>query len=579
MLMIVECPTCGKTGHVSDGLVGKRLRCKVCQTPFLAGHQPSGQVARTNRNASPKRTTIVQVVTRRSRFGHGLLISVPLVLIAVAVRVMIRAEDGGRAGNHPPAAKAQDLSKVADTVPEASPPARSSWPVEKAFLELSDVEKSCGDDYESVIVACKKFLNNYAPVPVEFEKRARLKMEEELPAKIDDRDYRRAADNARGKGSDGNSCDRWKQYLSRHPSGRHVDEARRKVEELLTWKVELVRTERAPRFSIDRENYFLPSEERRLLALVTVRFEAMSATAGTLDDRLKDGINYLSEDALDFLKGRGKIVNIYRQFQPDDRARLAKPARLFISNQVNLVSDDRFRCHPVWTSSPEPCAYGSTIKERASFHIGNPSGDPAVIRYIRARDYTVALVQPRKPVTLTLVFDIPAELGTGTLDFYDCEPITVTLPTERPNAEYLSDGKDGPKKLPGADGPLYEILGKPTVAILGVDLGDGRTPIKPDNPPRSRRFPTGQEEVFIGVKWKRRLNLSELDIVVSNDDGNVDVLRKGVMEQSNLATGEWTAYLKYTPQAGHFRDGPHQATLKVKGRSVALINWEVGGAS
>src|SRR5579859_6847881 len=39
---IVSCPNCGKTGTVPDQFLGKRIRCKVCASEFLAA-QGSGK--------------------------------------------------------------------------------------------------------------------------------------------------------------------------------------------------------------------------------------------------------------------------------------------------------------------------------------------------------------------------------------------------------------------------------------------------------------------------------------------------------------------------------------------------------
>src|SRR5205085_464245 len=51
--------------------------------------------------------------------------------------------------------------------------------------------------------------------------------------------------------------------------------------------------------------------------------------------------------------------------------------------------------------------------------------------FIRGDNNTVALIQPHKPVELTLVFQVPNDQSRAELLFYDCRPVPVTLPNRR----------------------------------------------------------------------------------------------------------------------------------------------------
>ncbi len=359
-----------------------------------------------------------------SAFG---VVSVLAVCIVLAIWLIGAGNSGQPPGPETAVASAPPPVQPPPPRQEPKPPPRQPATAD-AWAALEASEKKAGDDYEAVAAACARFLAENPSAPPEQRRQARQKIDTELPARIDDRDYRRASEAATAARSDGDTRKPWDLYLARHPSGRHAEEARRRLDDFTPWKVELVGVKTETRFPINSDLTYYRTGAERQLALVTVRFEARSAVPGTPEDRLRPAMNFISADALDFLKGQGKIVQTYAQFLPDDRERLEKPARLFMANQVALVLGDRTRLAPAWTSQPSPCAYGSTIaQEKADLHIGEPATDPAVIRYVRGDGNTVALVQPGRPVELTLVFPMPSDQTGGELLFYDCRPLPIDL--------------------------------------------------------------------------------------------------------------------------------------------------------
>ena len=130
------------------------------------------------------------------------------------------------------------------------------------------------------------------PPRPEHRQQAQKKVDTELPAKIDDRDYQRASAEAAANTSDDEARKRCQRYLAAHPKGRHVEQVRRQLDDLTTWKVELVETKSAAQFKIDTDTHYNPTGENRRLVLLTVRFEARSETPGTLADRIRPAAKF-----------------------------------------------------------------------------------------------------------------------------------------------------------------------------------------------------------------------------------------------------------------------------------------------
>jgi hypothetical protein len=142
-----------------------------------------------------------------------------------------------------------------------------------------------------------------------------------------------------------------------------------------------------------------------------------------------------------------------------------------------------------------------------------------------------------------------------------------------------SGEKDKADKLPGAKGPLYEYVGKTGPKVLGADVGVDVNDPNPDKPPKSRTLPSGAKKLFIAVRFAKKPQANSLTIDVYNGGGKVPVGAGVVLQEDNIATGEWTVRMARNPDAGKFDDGPYQAQVKVDGQVVALVNWEVGKAA
>lgn len=132
------------------------------------------------------------------------------------------------------------------------------------------------------------------------------------------------------------------------------------------------------------------------------------------------------------------------------------------------------------------------------------------------------------------------------------------------------------QKLPGAKGPLYEIVGGADFKILGVDVGLNMNDVKPEAPPAHRVFPSGTKELHLAVKFARRPAASSFSIEIYTLKGKVTLGPSISMVAENRTTGEFTVGTDLNPETGAFADGPYQAKVKLDDKVVVVVNWEVG---
>jgi hypothetical protein len=137
-------------------------------------------------------------------------------------------------------------------------------------------------------------------------------------------------------------------------------------------------------------------------------------------------------------------------------------------------------------------------------------------------------------------------------------------------------GKDKPDKLPGAKGPLWEYVGKAGVKVTGADVGVGVSDPKPEKPPKNRMFPSGTKSLRIAVQFERKPVGSSVTVETYNKEGKVQMAGGVVLQIENTRTGSFTLQMGLNPKAGTFDDGPYQGQVKLDGKVIALVNWEIG---
>jgi len=248
-----------------------------------------------------------------------------------------------------------------------------------------------------------------------------------LPARIDERDFQKASRAAAAATDSLQARSCWQAYLAQHAGGGHVTEVSRLLDELVPWKVNLLRATLDKDYTED-DTRVTPSSSS-MLAVLRVEFEATSASPGSPADRLQPGVGILSADALDYLAGKKELVeaDVLQNIARTERERLTKPARLFLSSQVDLVLSDHTRLHSLYTSCPP--GYGVTVLSesgRLSQSFGGGQ-EEAVLRYLRGPTLTAVLVQPRKKVELSLLYTVPQKTERATLQFYDCPPVAIVF--------------------------------------------------------------------------------------------------------------------------------------------------------
>ena len=187
------------------------------------------------------------------------------------------------------------------------------------------------------------------------------------------------------------------------------------------WEVELLRAILKDAYvEQGKRGYFSHSPKRAKMrvALLDVEFVTHVGKAGRIGKRLRACRGELNERTMGYLCG---------EVAPTKRSKklLTKPSQPFLSVLVQLILADGTRVLPDLTSSPEGADGWEAIAPESSRIWAGTDKDPDVLRYVRAKGLTVALVQPRRKVQLTLVYVVPEHTRKATLRFYNCLPVSV----------------------------------------------------------------------------------------------------------------------------------------------------------
>lgn len=103
--------------------------------------------------------------------------------------------------------------------------AGESSAIEASYQDAEEAEKEAGEALETALNNWQRFLDKNPSVPAPIRDRVRQKIDVELPAKIDERDYRRAMQEAANKKFDPqHSRPPLEDYLDLHPQGKHAAE-------------------------------------------------------------------------------------------------------------------------------------------------------------------------------------------------------------------------------------------------------------------------------------------------------------------------------------------------------------------
>jgi hypothetical protein len=98
---------------------------------------------------------------------------------------------------------------------------------EHAFQDVQTREKAAGDNFEHIINSYRAFLVKHPTASPKVRDTARKKIEEELPAKMDDRDYEKALKHAEGIAFHPvKARPPFEKYQADHPKGRHAPRSR-----------------------------------------------------------------------------------------------------------------------------------------------------------------------------------------------------------------------------------------------------------------------------------------------------------------------------------------------------------------
>jgi hypothetical protein len=169
-----------------------------------------------------------------------------------------------------------------------------------------------------------------------------------------------------------------------------------------------------------------PTQAGDRFAIIDIEFEALSGSTDAQKRLEPARALHLTDEAIDFLLDRGNVSKISHDLGDPQGTALKKPARLFLSPQVELELVDGTRLHPTLTSLfPEISAWTPRKSKITSGFASAGQTDPAVIRFARGPEMTAALVQPHRKARVTLVYAVPPETKRATLRFYDCPPINV----------------------------------------------------------------------------------------------------------------------------------------------------------
>lgn len=143
-------------------------------------------------------------------------------------------------------------------------------------------------------------------------------------------------------------------------------------------------------------------------------------------------------------------------------------------------------------------------------------------------------------------------------------------------ASSTATANGGMNVLPGASGPLFEIVGElqPGIAITGADVAVNN--VNPAEPPASRTLPSGCTELSIAVSFESTPEFESIGIAIYDAMGEFAGLSDGaVISDQNYATGSFT--VEFFRRAEEIiPDGAYQARLMIDGEVVLHVNWQVG---
>ena len=220
------------------------------------------------------------------------------------------------------------------------------------------------------------------------------------------------------------------EFVSAYAFSEHVDKAQALLEQLGGWQVKVLSAEKKGYYSegtYGNETTFSPGRGRSA-GIVEVEFQALSASPGTPSQRLDPVRKILSADAIRYLEGN-TLSGSGSKFGSEGRELLRKPCQLFLTMNARLELAGGESVLPQLTDAPS--GYGWTLMPQSgggsvsTFTMTYSDDDPTVLRFVRGGGMTAALVQPKRPVTLKLIYAVPSTTTSGTLYFCDCPPVAI----------------------------------------------------------------------------------------------------------------------------------------------------------
>jgi hypothetical protein len=299
-----------------------------------------------------------------------------------------------------------------------------------AFTAARRRAELVGTDHEEAIHAYKQYLERFP------KGRNTTTAQDEIRALEDkgqERDYQEIAALFE-RGRPGEAAAAGLKFLERAPKGRRIPDMVNLLETHSPWRVRLISAALEHKYTEGDQPFQIlrsPTQVGARLAVIDVEFEATSATPGTLEDRLERVQSLLPFAASEYLRGEGRFGLFGKHHEDvgsdgtETRLFLAKPARLFLSNQVHLVLADGRKLSPEFTS--DLGGGGWTYTNDTSGFRFLPRGDEsrAVLRFVRLAGITAALVQPQKQAKATFIYSVPPNTARATLRFYGWPPLDI----------------------------------------------------------------------------------------------------------------------------------------------------------
>ena len=158
-------------------------------------------------------------------------------------------------------------------------------------------------------------------------------------------------------------------------------------------------------------------------------------------------------------------------------------------------------------------------------------------------------------------------------------PLTATMLVLLSAVVGTGQDKEKPATPPGAQGSLYEKVGKlkDGVEVLSADVSHDVKELKlhPAVPPKTRTLPPGTSSRFrIGVSFNKE-PVGKCSVEIHNAAGKVDF---GYAHTTSTGAGSYT--MIFTGQGKvKLPDGAYQAKVKIGEDAFLLINWHIGEPS